>query len=340
MRLGILANRPVFAVLGAVGIVTVVSLMLVSNNVSHAESTEHQLTPKGIYGKDNRKDVYEVSAMERRLAQASVVFFTADELEEEEDAYVLRAAQSLQETGVCGNERFAQQPTAGFCSGFLVAEDMVVTAGHCVTGMQNGMVRVVFGFAMDNHNEAITRFAKHDVYRIDKVLESFHESKPDDDPSKKDWGIIRLDRPAVGHIPVEARQGETPIGEAVTMIGYPLGLPVKISTGKVMASEGNFLITNLDAFHGDSGSAVFNTASIKRGEPLLEGILVNGKSDFVNSYSAPCTQIKHFANSEAGEKLTKINLVIQYEDAPPPPKPSSNGVDICKVVPELCEVAN
>lgn len=308
-----------------------------------AGTTEKNLTPKGIYGKDNRIDAYAALETARRLAQSSVAFFSADELVEEDDAYVLKETASLQERmRVCAHEHFARQPSAGFCSGFLVSNDLVITAGHCLdpikTLVPHSEVRLVFGFAMHNPNDANTRFAKQDVYRIGKVMEYFDEDKDADDPTKKDWGIFKLDRTVLGHIPVDIRQGDTPIGEAVTMIGHPLGLPVKITDGGrvVKDSGGNVLKTNLDAFGGNSGSAVFSTASIKSGNPVVEGILVGGKADFVDPY-ATCREVKHFGNSEAGELVTKIGLVIQFDDPPPRPAPASDGVDICKVIPELCQ---
>ena len=41
-------------------------------------------------------------------------------------------APTLSERGICASERFNDQITAALCSGFLVGEDLLVTAGHCI----------------------------------------------------------------------------------------------------------------------------------------------------------------------------------------------------------------
>src|SRR5690606_25377246 len=44
---------------------------------------------------------------------------------------VLQATQN--NVTFCSSERFTEQPNPGMCSGFLIAPDLIATAGHCVT---------------------------------------------------------------------------------------------------------------------------------------------------------------------------------------------------------------
>ena len=36
-------------------------------------------------------------------------------------------------TKLCKNEKFLNQPSGANCTGFLIAEDKLLTAGHCVS---------------------------------------------------------------------------------------------------------------------------------------------------------------------------------------------------------------
>ena len=46
---------------------------------------------------------------------------------------------------LCDDERFFSQPTPGFCSGTLIAPDLILTAGHCMNN-PNGCAGTVFVF--------------------------------------------------------------------------------------------------------------------------------------------------------------------------------------------------
>ena len=77
------------------------------------------------------------------------------------------------------------------------------------------------------------------------------------------------------------------VGSELTVIGYPLGLPVKIANeGTVRGFGSGFLVTNLDTYEGNSGSAVLNSEELSKGRLLVEGILVRGENDF--EMTTPC----------------------------------------------------
>ena len=71
------------------------------------------------------------------------------------------------------------------------------------------------------------------------------------------------------------------VGDQLTVIGHPWGLPSKIAEGgKVLFSDQpQYFTTNLDTFQGNSGSAVFNSSS-----GVVEGILVRGRSDALMTF--------------------------------------------------------
>ena len=76
--------------------------------------------------------------------------------------------------------------------------------------------------------------------------------------------------------------------DGVTVVGYPMGLPVKIAAnGQVRSLESSFFVANLDTYGGNSGSPVFNTLALVNGHLVVEGILVRGEDDFL-AISSPC----------------------------------------------------
>jgi V8-like Glu-specific endopeptidase len=99
-----------------------------------------------------------------------------------------------------------------------------------------------------------------------------------------DFAIIKLDRKVAGREPLKFRTaGKIADATKLLVIGNPTGLPTKISDGgKVLInSQSNVFVTNLDTFQGNSGSAVFDSTTGQ-----VEGILIQGKTDYVPSISS------------------------------------------------------
>ena len=48
--------------------------------------------------------------------------------------------------GLCDDKLFRNQPIGAFCSGFLVADDIIATAGHCVEEDNVTDISFVFSF--------------------------------------------------------------------------------------------------------------------------------------------------------------------------------------------------
>lgn len=98
-----------------------------------------------IYGSDDRQDVYEVSdPFLLSIAQAGVVVVDTFELTDNGNGTFSLGTGRW--TAACTNEPFYNQMRLGFCSGFLVGTDLIVTAGHCVSAGDVGSVAFVFGF--------------------------------------------------------------------------------------------------------------------------------------------------------------------------------------------------
>ena len=65
----------------------------------------------------------------------------------------------------CDDEPFKDQPTASFCTGFVVGPDLIATAGHCILSENDLEVTYfIFGFIMEDETTPVTSFDASQVY--------------------------------------------------------------------------------------------------------------------------------------------------------------------------------
>lgn len=230
-----------------------------------------------VYGADERQDLHHVSsARVNDVAQAVAALVKRDDLHANADgSFALATSSYRADYHLCDGEPFADQPLGCFCSGFLVAADVLATAGHCVKSEQDlASVRFVFGFRMLDASRARTTFPSSDVYG---GVELIGRALGDDGT---DWALVRLDRKVSDRAPLKVRaRGRIADSAKLFVIGHPCGLPQKYAPGAVVRDNAPaaFFVANLDTYGGNSGSPVFNATSF-----AVEGILVRGESDFVS----------------------------------------------------------
>ncbi len=236
-----------------------------------------------IYGKDNRLDVYESkNTLHRELSKSTAGMIHWGQLRSNSNSiYSIINSKSLEEKlNVCSSERFSNQPANVACSGFLVAPDILITAGHCLkaTGVPDKTCEDfawIFDYDLksETHNPLIN-ISKDNIYECKEVLSTVLTPQ-------LDYAIIKLHKKVVGRKPFKFRKtGKISDTASVVVIGHPSGLPTKISnSAKVLKNTHlTMFTTNLDTFQGNSGSAVFDATS-----GVVEGILVQGKTDYVLS---------------------------------------------------------
>lgn len=259
---------------------------------------------KVIYGKDDRLDVIEVqNSMYLDLAKSTAAMIPNSSLVELNSEQISLGGMVLSDTGVCEEERFSKQPVVANCSGFLVRKDVIVTAGHCVKNQFDcDNSSWVFDYKVDYADQSDVVVDKRQVYKCKEVI-----SQTLDETTQNDYSVIRLTEAVEDRKPLKLREKGTPnVGDSLVVIGHPSGLPSKISGGAQVRSVNDvYMVTNLDTYGGNSGSAVFNAVT---GE--VEGILVRGANDYIWNSAKGC-RVSNILGSDSGrgEDVTLIKSV-------------------------------
>lgn len=237
------------------------------------------------FGVDDRLDPFESEPRTVAWARSTALVANRSSIQEEDDGTLrLKSTPLAERRGLCAGERFAEQPIGGFCSSFLVAPDLVVTAGHCLNGSRTcSSVRFVFDYAYYTPDQDPTVLDPEKVYACAEVVAHAFEGS---DFDQLDYAVIRLDRPVEDRDPLPVRWvGQVSPGAHLTLIGYSDGLPVKIDGRGVVyhATDQRFVSTN-DSFAGHSGSAVINNTT-----GLVEGVHVSSAGTrYVHDEEADC----------------------------------------------------
>lgn len=288
---------------------------------------------KSIYGEDNRVDFFSASADMQKLSDSVVSLWNAEKtvFDPASKTYTLKTTNFGSDLNLCPGEKFREQPTGAFCSGSLVGEDMIMTAGHCITDETRcADTKVVFGYAIRTEGgQAPTKIAQEEVYNCKKIVKRFPDTEPGAvfplDPMQfisliqfagmalssgtsrlgPDYALIQLDRKVAGHEALAVNRSITlKRGDAIFVIGHPVGLPLKVTDGATVrdTAPAGYFVTDLDTFGGNSGSPVFNAKT-----KLVEGILVRGDKDFIQSPAGCNTMATFSQNGGRGEDVTKIS---------------------------------
>ena len=181
---------------------------------------------------------------------------------------------------MCKDERFSNQPSLAYaCTGFLVGPDLLMTAGHCSANSEEVISSSdrycesyawLFDYTTTvNQPAKIKSISESKLYRCKKIVYAISEEGGE----HRDFALIQLDRPVTDRPYLKLSSQKVRVGESVKMIGSPLGMPLKItSSARVLENEKNqgFMLTDLDAFQGNSGSPVFNKKN------KVVGILIGG----------------------------------------------------------------
>jgi hypothetical protein len=277
-----------------------------SKDVSNSPSTPRASLFTAIYDSDSRQDV--LLSPPLSPIHASAMLISKDRLRKTPDGkFEFRQFKLSQAYPLCEGEKFQDQVVLGFCSGVLVAPQVLLTAGHCLRTQEDCQkTNVTFAFNFEKARQASLR--QEEIYSCSQILAR-------EDTSIRgghDFALIRLDRPVAGIRPVLLRSSKalTP-NTAIVSLSYPLGLPLKADQGRISRNEiwSNFIEAEVDTFSGSSGSGLFTTA----GE--LVGLLSRGSEDILEDdiqrvqKEGGCLRFHRCRGECRGERYYRIDLI-------------------------------
>lgn len=270
-----------------------------------------EVSPRVYYGEDDRELISSLKTQSDKfyVDQSRAVFAQVkkSELIPTGDQYLIKV-QSLAKTfNMCKNENFAYEPSVSSCTAFLVAPDIIMTAGHCVVDKDDcrkaaWIMDYKFKDNLNIQGDKKLLFKQSNIVTCAEVISSKNSKM-------MDYAIIRLNKKVTDRQPLKIRtNGLIEKGEELHVIGHPLGMPKTLTTNVIVTkiSEKNVFSASADAFGGNSGSPVINKAT-----GLVEGILVRGESDFTFKYTGLCNQIKRcsFLTCGSGEQVQRTTVL-------------------------------
>lgn len=269
-----------------------------------------------VYGDDDRLEEYQIiNAAVLAAGDATVAILTMSDMINNwdgtynmSDETLAQYYQSAYGRPLCSDEPFRNQPDPAWCSGFLVAPDIIATAAHCIVNSGECSNAVfVFGFVMQDASTPVITIDSSQIYHCSEIIERVETS------SGPDWALIRLDREVPDHTPLGIRRsGQVADGSELMIIGHPWGLPRKYAANATVRgnSDSACFEANLDSFSGNSGSVVLN-----RGTMQVEGILVRGNEDFVADGECDRTNVCPDSGCPGFEDVTRATEFSEYVPA-------------------------
>ena len=264
-----------------------------------------------VYGTDNRMDVYAHpdASLRARAQQATVALMSPSSFNTSNPNNVTFNAPTLQQSeNLCAGQRFLSDPTPGFCSGTLIDDDLVLTAGHCVTSASScSSTRFVFNFYRPGATTLQT-VTTADIFSCQSIVA---RQQAVVNGRNLDFAVIRLDRaatPRFAPAPIRAGGSALAAGQNVAVIGSGSGIPFKIDAGgsvrDARAATLDYFVASTDTFGGNSGSGVYETSGY-----AVAGILVRGETDYVANGS--CYVVNTCSETGCGgEEITYVRPAI------------------------------
>jgi V8-like Glu-specific endopeptidase len=281
-----------------------------------------------IYGTDDRLEYFQETdpKVQALLRDSTAMMVDPRDIDAGDPQNVqLKTVSLMASSSTCASEPYATEPTAALCSVTLIDDDLVLTAGHCIGSAADcAATAFVFHFNEQGPGQLATITAD-DVYRCQQLVA--HALTAD-----LDFAVARLDRKATpGHAvaPVAPSRTYLTAGDALVLLGYPLGLPGKSDRGHVVdprRATADWFTATIDAYSGNSGSGVYDALG------RVVGLESSGSADFVQMGGCFVSAVLADDGSQGTEQVSYAFTAIEALCSTPTPParlcaPDAGGAD-------------
>lgn len=258
-----------------------------------------------IYDDDGRQIAFS-SHQYQEITRSVLAQLRSDALMDQNGELYLKTKSLNEHVGnLCEDTNFRDLPTFSRCTAFLVSEDLLVTAGHCINNESEcSKATWIFSDEIDP-SDTSPKIESRDIVKCKNIV-----SRIKNPISKNDYALIKLTSP-IKHRPyLKFRtEGKIQNEEELVVIGHPTGLPLIISDqNKILDNSSEFLFKiDSDTFGGNSGSPVINMRT-----GLVEGILTDGDLDYILNPMRGCKEtFKCVEKKCKGENVVRITNIPQ-----------------------------
>tara|TARA_B100001971_G_scaffold215192_1_gene259908 strand:+ start:161573 stop:162439 length:867 start_codon:yes stop_codon:yes gene_type:complete len=241
-----------------------------------------------IFHGDDRQDFHEIKDPKIKALSSSIPSLIQKvKLNKTQTGYEIKTKTLKDGFNFCADANFSNEYQLANCSASLIAEDLVLTAAHCLDPDPNDNFHpskyvVAFDYKKTS-SENIHFLPKENVYEIEDEMPLYIF----DWNSMLDVAIIKLKRKVKNRKPIKLNLDHNySVTTPLFVLGYPLGVTQKLTDdSEIIATEDqpNSFRHHLDTFSVNSGSAIFDATTFE-----IIGVHVRGTGYNYHDYGRGC----------------------------------------------------
>jgi hypothetical protein len=262
-----------------------------------------------VYGVDDRvlTSAYPDSGVRNLAANSVAALVHETSLQRGTDAWSIQGPKLGEFANLCDGEPFADLVMGAFCTGFLLDDRHVVTAGHCLVDRQacRDGFKLVFGYV--GAEPQIPDANLFDCVAVD----GFHHD-PWDSERRLDYAVLRLDRAIAPPLTaltagtVGGHRASDPLLSVGASQGVPMTADDQVFTLDEVRPESGFVTLTADLFHGSSGGPVLDA------DRNVIGLVSGGVDDYELDETLGCnrSRVASPTSDDFGERATLMTEAL------------------------------